>query len=74
MYYINRNEQFGIAIMAKTLGQFYRQHKPAEGSIWHVRKRAKIEDWDSIDEYVFKDGKLRKTGRSAILLVSEVAA
>jgi hypothetical protein len=71
MYYINKNEQFGIAIMAKTLDQFYRRHQPAEGSRWHVRKRAKIQNFDAIDEYVIKGGKLRKTGQAAVLMVSE---
>ena len=71
MYYINKEDQFGIAMKVKTLAQFYRMRKPAEGSRWHIRERAKIENFDAIDEYVIKNGKLVKTGESAILMVSE---
>ena len=71
MYYINQEDSFGIAMKVKTLSQFCRLRKPAEGSRWGVRKRVKIENFDAIDEYVVKGGKLVKTGQSHLVMTSD---
>lgn len=71
MYYINQNTSFGISQKVKTFAQFYRTRKPAEGSLWGIRKRAKIESWDAIDEYIIKGGKLVKTGTSHVVWATE---
>ena len=71
MYYINQNTSFGIAMKCKTLAQFYRTRKPAEGSLWGIRKRAKIEAFEPIDEYIIKGGKLVKTGETHLVFNSD---
>lgn len=66
MYYINKDGQYGIARKVKTFAQFYKSN-PAEGSLWGVRKRAKIDNFSYIDQYIIKSGKLRKTGTTHVM-------
>ena len=71
MYYINKEGEYRLAQKVKTFAQFYRSRRPVEGSVWGVRKRAKIENWDAIDEYIVRGGKLVKTGSSHIMMCAD---